>query len=294
MVVVVVVVVVVAAPNTSLPWRAPPCVGRGRRILFSFSFYHQWRKPPRSNYSSIFRHLWGWAHRSAFQYSEILLRWCYSPTLLVNFLSSSLLRTKTEPTFKHFLNIHATLQDLPGTFQAFYLFSALLWRFPFNFSTCYHHWCHALRFAPHFPYSYILPSLIIDAMLQGVTFNFWASLMPCSDTCIGYSSALIHLWCYASRSSLQFSNIIAAVLSDFFFNFLTSLMRRSKTQPACKHSATIDATRQGSSLQNSNVLPPLMLRFTIFSTIVQHHFMLHFKDLLLKPHWRMHLGYLVG
>ena len=31
-VVVVVVVVVVAAPNTSLPWRAPPCVGRGRRI----------------------------------------------------------------------------------------------------------------------------------------------------------------------------------------------------------------------------------------------------------------------
>ena len=61
-----------------------------------------------------------------------------------------------------------------------------------------------------------LHSAISDGKLQGVRFNFWASawrfacqfpyilpsVMLCSKV-LFYSSAVHHLWCYASRSSFQ-------------------------------------------------------------------------------------------
>ena len=112
-------------------------------------------------------------------------------------------------------------------------------------------------------------------------FNFLLSLMLRSKI---FSSIFKHQWCYALRSSPQFSAIIDATLSDLRFTFLTSSMLRSKIFSwFFSHTTRIDAMLLDlfmflpfchhrcyalrSSLQFQTCL---MLRSKIFSSIVQH------------------------
>ena len=134
------------------------------------------------------------------------------------------------PTFYHdwccaqrsFLQVskisdYSTLQNLPLKFV-----TSLTLRFKTFSSLSRHRGCCVVRSSVDL----CLHSTLIDAMPMLLDFLF-AFLPFYRHQCFVWDFLSIskHHWCYASRSSLQRSNIIDATLADIFLNILTWMLR---------------------------------------------------------------------